>query len=59
MACDGVMPGSIFDDPAGKVTESPNASLPVNNLRTAAPAALKVLCPEMNSGNGGVGNVLS
>ena len=37
-----------------KVTESPNASLPVNSLRTAAPAAL-VLCPEMNSGNGGVG----
>lgn len=59
MECDGVRPGSIFEDPGAKVTESPNASLPVNSSRTVAPAALKLLCPEMYSGNGGVGNVPS
>ena len=46
---DVVKPGSIFDDPTGKVTEAPNLSLPVNSLRAAAPAVLKVLCPEMYS----------
>jgi hypothetical protein len=40
MARDGVKPGSIFDDPAGKVTESPNESLPVNSRRSA-PAGTK------------------
>ena len=44
--------------PAGNVTESPKRSLPVNNARIVAPAALNVLCPEMYSGNGGVGKVL-
>ncbi len=58
MSCAGVTPGSIFELPAGKVTESPNSSLPVNSVRISAPAALKVLCPEMYSGKGGVGNVL-
>src|SRR5437899_8408768 len=32
------------------VAEAPNASLPVNDFRTSAPAALKVLWPDMNSG---------
>ena len=40
------------------VIELPNASLAVNSLSTVAPAALKLLCPEMYSGKGGVGNVL-
>src|SRR6267142_5971418 len=53
----GVTPGSIFELPAGNVTESRKRSLPVHNRRMAAPAALNVLCPEMNSANGGVGKV--
>jgi hypothetical protein len=53
----GVSPGSIFELPAGKVTECLNSSQPVKSLRISAPAALKVLCPEMYSGKGGVGNV--
>src|SRR5690349_4665372 len=57
MGVDGVRPGSMLDEPWGKVTESPKPSLPVNSNRTSAPAALNALCPEMYSGNGGVGNV--
>ena len=54
----GVRPGSILELPAGKVTEPPKRSLPVNCLRISAPAALKLLCPEEYSGNGGVGKVV-
>ena len=54
----GVSPGSIFDVPAGNVTEYPKASLPVKSFRISAPAALNVLCPELHSGKGGVGKVL-
>jgi len=54
----GVRPGSIFELPAGKVTEPPKASLPVKSFRISAPAALKVLYPELHSGKGGVGKVL-
>jgi hypothetical protein len=43
--------------PVGKVTEVPNLSLPVKSFRISAPAALNVLCPELYSGKGGVGNV--
>jgi hypothetical protein len=52
----GVIPGSIAEVPGAKVTDAPNQFLPVNNSSTLAAAALNVLCPEMNSGNGGVGN---
>src|SRR3979411_1088739 len=58
MARRGVGPGSIVKAPAGNVTEFPNVSLPVNSFRISAPAALKVLCPELHSGNGGAGKVL-
>ena len=50
----GTIPGSAFELPAGSVTLYPNASLPVKRARIVAPAALKTLCPEKNSGNGGV-----
>ena len=43
------------DDPT--VTDAPKESLPVNAFRISAPAALKMLCPETNSGNGGVTTV--
>ena len=43
MGCAGVPPGSIFELPAGKVTEAPKISLPVKSFRISAPAALKVL----------------
>src|SRR5687767_11824993 len=33
----------------------PTASVPKKSASTAAPAALKVLCPEVYAGNGGVG----
>ena len=42
--------------PAGMVIDMPRSSLPVKSWSTAAAAALKVECPEMYSGNGGVGN---
>lgn len=51
----GVMPGSITDEPAVTVTEWPKLSLPVNDFSTSAAAALKVLCHETYSANGGVG----
>ena len=54
----GVMPGSIAEVPGKKVTEAPKCSRPVHSTNIDAPAALNVLCPEMYSGNGGVGNVL-
>jgi hypothetical protein len=54
----GTTPGSVLELPADKVTEAPNRSLFVNSLRISAPAALNVLCPELYSGNGGVGKVL-
>src|SRR5256885_6519236 len=56
--CVGVWPGSIFEVPGINVTEPPKASLPVKSFRISAPAALKVLCPELHSGKGGVGKVL-
>jgi len=36
----GVVPGSIFELPAGSVTESLNRSLPVHSARIRAAAAL-------------------
>ena len=51
------MPDSMLELPGANVTEPPNLSLPVQSLRIVAPAALKVLWPEMYSANGGVGNV--
>src|SRR5260370_18976045 len=55
-SCLGVNPGSVLELPAENVTESPNLSLWVNSLRISAPAALKVLWPEMDSRKGGVAN---
>jgi len=57
MALAGVAPGSIVELPASKVTEAPKLSLRVQRRKISAPAALKVLCPEMYSGKGGVGKV--
>src|SRR5258708_30712025 len=54
--CAGVKPCSTFELPAAKVTEPPKVSLRVKRFRISAPAALKLLCPEMDSGKGGVGN---
>ena len=54
----GTAPGSTLELPAGSVTEAPNRSLCVKRLRISAPAALKLLCPDEYSGNGGVGNVI-
>src|SRR5881409_2796585 len=54
----GTSPASIRELPARKTVEAPNRSLPVNRLRISAPAALKLLCPDENSGNGGVGKVV-
>src|SRR5438105_7722089 len=54
----GTSPGSTRELPAANLTEPPKRSLPVNSLRISAPAALKLLCPEEYSGNGGVGNVV-
>jgi hypothetical protein len=53
----GTLPGSTFELPAATVADAPNASLPVNDFRISAAAALKVLWPEVNSGKGGVTNV--
>src|SRR3989442_15887768 len=53
----GTAPGSTFELPTNTIADAPNASLPVNDLRISAAAALKVLWPEMNSGKGGVMNV--
>src|SRR5438477_4270120 len=55
----GTTPGSTLELPAGSVTEAPKRSLWVNRLRISAPAALKLLCPDEYSGNGGVGKVLA
>ncbi len=54
----GTAPGSTLELPAGSVTEAPKRSLCVKSLRIYAPAALKLLCPDEYSGNGGVGNVV-
>src|SRR3989442_11145237 len=51
----GTVPGSVLELPAEKVTEVPNRSPRVNSRKISAPAALKVLCPELYSGNGGGG----
>jgi hypothetical protein len=53
----GTVPGSIVEEPAGRVIEAPKWSLPVARRRISAPAALKLLCPEAYSGNGVVGKV--
>src|SRR2546428_6460433 len=57
-SCAGTAPGSVLELPAGKVTEAPDRVLFVNSLRISAPAALTVLCPELDSCNGGVGTVV-
>src|SRR6266545_4903784 len=57
-SADGTAPGSTRELPAGRTTEPPNRSLPVKSRRISAPAALKLLCPDEYSGNGGVGNVV-
>src|SRR6266566_4564868 len=54
----GTAPGSTLELPAGSVTEAPKRSACVKRLRISAPAALKLLCPDEYSGNGGVGNVV-
>ena len=56
--CAGVWPGSILEVPARKLAEFPKASLSVKSFRISAPAALNVLCPELHSGNGGVGKAI-
>ena len=53
----GTTPGSPVEVPARMVTDTPNVSLPVKDLRTSAAAAEKTLCPEKYSGNGGVTTV--
>src|SRR3954447_21038233 len=53
----GTRSGSMLELPAGKVTDAPKFSFPVKSARMVAPAALKELWPETNSGNGGVGKV--
>src|SRR5260370_646501 len=53
-SCAGVTRGSMSDEPAANVAENPNWSLPVNRCSTSAAAALNVLCPDTNSGKGGV-----
>jgi len=55
MAAAGAIPGSNRDKPGSKRTLARNVSLPVNDLKTSAAAALKVLCPEVNSAKGGEG----
>ena len=47
----------MVEVPALCVKECPKASLPVNRFRISAPAALKVLCPDVYSGKGGVTTV--
>src|SRR2546426_9527701 len=53
----GTAPGSTFELPACTVADAPKASLPVNDFKISAPAALNMLWPEVNSGKGGVTNV--
>jgi hypothetical protein len=53
----GTAPGSTLELPAGSVTEAPKRSLCVKRFRISAAAALKLLCPEEYSGNGGVGKL--
>src|SRR5262249_61780242 len=53
----GTAPGSTFELPRGSVTDAPKRSLCVKRLRISAPAALKLLCPDEYSGNGGGGEV--
>ena len=50
----GVQALSKPELPGAKLTVPPKVGLPVKPAKAAAPAALKVLCPEVNSGNGGV-----
>src|SRR5215211_4402738 len=50
----GVMPGSILELPALMVTLALKLSVPKKAPRMVRPAALKVLCPDTYSGNGGV-----
>src|ERR671939_939281 len=50
----GVQALSKLELPGANLTVPPKVGLPVKAARTAAPAALKVLCPEVNSGKGGV-----
>jgi len=58
MVVAGTAPGSITELPGRNDTEKPKLSLLLKRFSTSAAARLNVLCPEMNSGNGGVGNVL-
>src|ERR671935_967495 len=53
----GTAPGSTRELPGANVADAPKASRPVKRRRISAPAALKLLCPDEYSGNGGVGNV--
>src|SRR5438270_3476445 len=55
---DGTIAGSVLELPGAKETEAPNRSLPVKRRSISAPAALKVLWPELYEGKGGVGNVV-
>jgi hypothetical protein len=41
----------------GSFTDAPKWSLLVKRLRIPAAPALNLLCPDVYSGNGGVGNV--
>src|SRR5437667_266745 len=53
----GTAPASNFELPAENVADAPSRSLRVKRLRISAPAALKVLWPELYSAKGGVGKV--
>jgi hypothetical protein len=57
MSTEGTRPGSPTELLARIVAEAPKTSLPVKDFKTSAPAAEKTLCPEKNSGNGGVTTV--
>ena len=57
-SCAGTVLGSTFELPAGSMTEAPKRSRCVKRDRISAPAALKLLCPEEYSGNGGVWKVV-
>ncbi len=49
MAVAGVAPGSMREEPAGKLTEAPKSSLPVKDFSISALAVLKALWPETYS----------
>jgi hypothetical protein len=55
MSVAGTAPGSILEEPASTIATAPSVSLAVNDFKISALAALKALCPDTYSANGGVG----